>query len=66
MAAIAYVFTSSYVANLLGEGEDWLFELSTGRFRDDGCLWVYGSRRGRRPRLPAFTKDGIGTCVSMR
>ena len=30
MAAISAVFTISYVANLLGEDEDWLFELSIG------------------------------------
>ena len=28
MAAISTVFTISYVANLLDENEDWLFELS--------------------------------------
>ncbi len=56
MAAIAQVFTISYVANLLGEDEDWLFELSTDMFPEDGCLWVYGvSEDG----VPAFTKDGI-------
>ena len=66
MAAIASVFTIGYVANLLGEDEDWLHELSIDMFPEDGRRWVYGSRRGRRPRLPAFTKDGIGTCVSMR
>jgi len=27
MAVIAHVFTIGYVANLLGEDEDWLFEL---------------------------------------
>ncbi len=56
MAAIAQVCTISYVANLLGEDEDWLFELSTDMFPEDGCLWVYGvSEDG----VPAFTKDGI-------
>ena len=38
MAAIAQVFTISYVDNLLGEDEDWLFELSTDMFPEDGCL----------------------------
>jgi hypothetical protein len=56
MAAIAQVFTISYVANLLGEDEDWLFELSTEMFPEDCCLWVYGvGEEG----VPAFTKDGI-------
>ena len=56
MAAIAQVFTISYVANLLGEDEDWLFDLSTDMFPEDGCLWVYGVGEDG---VPAFTKDGI-------
>jgi hypothetical protein len=56
MAAIAQVFTISYVANLLGEDEDWLFELSTDMFPEDGCLWVYSVGEDG---VPAFTKDGI-------
>ena len=42
VAAISAVFTIGYVANLLGEDEDWLFELSIDMFPEDGCLWVYG------------------------
>ena len=30
VAAISAVFTISYVANLLGEDEDWLFDLAGG------------------------------------
>ncbi len=56
MAAISAVFTLSYVANLLGEDEDWLFELSIGMEPEDGSLWVYGlGEEGVR----AFTRDGI-------
>jgi hypothetical protein len=42
MAAIAAVFTIGYVANLLGEDEDWLHKLSIDMFPEDGRLWVYG------------------------
>ena len=42
MAAIASVFTIGDVANLLGEDEDWLHELSIDMFPEDGRLWVYG------------------------
>ena len=56
MAAIAHVFTIGYVANLLGEDEDWLYDLSTDMFQEDGCLWVYGVGEDG---APAFTKDGI-------
>jgi hypothetical protein len=56
MAAIAHVFTISYVANLLSEDEDWLFEPSTDMPPEDGCLWVSGVGEDG---VPAFTKDGI-------
>jgi len=56
MAAISAVFTISYVANLLGEDEDWLSDLSIGMESEDGTLWVYGlGEEGVR----AFTQDGI-------
>jgi hypothetical protein len=42
VAAIAAIFTIGYVANLLGEDEDWLHELSIDMFPEDGRLWVYG------------------------
>jgi hypothetical protein len=45
VAAIAAVFTIGYVANMLGEDEDWLHDLSIDMFPEDGCLHVYGRRR---------------------
>jgi hypothetical protein len=51
MAAISAVFTISYVADLLGEDEDWLFELSIGMEPEDGSLWVYAGLHPRRYRL---------------
>ena len=56
MAAISAVFTIGYVANLLGEDEDWLFDLSIGMEPEDGSLWVYGVGEDG---VPAFTRDGI-------
>ena len=56
MAAISVVFTSGYVANLLGEDEDWLLDLSIGMDPEDGTLWVYGlGEDGVR----AFIENGI-------
>ena len=56
VAAINTVFTIGYVANLLGEDEDWLFELSIDMFPEDGCLCVYGvGEHG----VTAFTQYGI-------
>ena len=52
MAAISSVFTISYVANLLGEDEDWLHDLSIGMEPEDGSLWVYGIGEDG---VPAFT-----------
>ena len=45
-----------YVANLLGEDEDWLHELSIDMFPEDGRLWVYGVGEDD---VTAFTEDGI-------
>jgi hypothetical protein len=42
LPAISHVFTIRYVAELLGEDEDWLHELSIDMFPEDGCLHVYG------------------------
>jgi hypothetical protein len=60
MAAIAHVFTVGYVANLLGEDEDWLHELSTDMFPEDGCLWVYGVGETAFPPSP---KTASRTCA---
>ncbi len=42
MAAIAAVFTIGHIAQMLGEDEDWLHDLSIDMFPEDGCLHVYG------------------------
>ena len=60
MAAIGAVFTIGYVANLLGEDEDWLHDLSIDMFPEDGCLWVYGLGEDG---VPAFTKTQSTTCA---
>jgi hypothetical protein len=56
VAAISAVFTIGYLANLLGEDEDWIFDLSISRFPENGCLWVHGVGEDG---VPAFTRDGI-------
>lgn len=56
MAAIPYVFTISRVAKMLGEDEDWLFEICNRMDPEEGCLWVFGvGEHG----VPAFTEYGI-------
>ncbi len=56
MAALASVFTIGHVARMLGEDEDWLFELSINMDPEDGCLHVHGVGDDG---LTAFTRDGI-------
>jgi hypothetical protein len=56
LAAISHVFTITYVAEMLGEHEDWLHELSIDMFPEDGCLHVYGVAKDG---VTAFTEHGI-------
>ena len=56
LAAITAVFTINHVAKLLGEDEDWLHDLSIGKFPEDGCLHVYGVGEDG---VTAFTNYGI-------
>ena len=56
LAAIATVFTITSVAEMLGEDEDWLHELSINMFPEDGCLRVYGVGEDG---ATAFTEHGI-------
>jgi len=56
MAAIAHVLTLARVAELLGEDEDLLHELSIEMEPEDGLIGVHGVGDDY---TPAFTQDGI-------
>ena len=56
MAGISFVFTIARVAEILGEDEDWLHELSMGLDPEDGRLWVYDINERE---VQAFTRCGI-------
>ena len=56
MAGIAHVFTISHVAEMLGEDEDWLHEISINMDPEDG---LSGSSVSARIKCPAFTEYGI-------
>ena len=56
LPAISHVFTTNYVAEKLGEDEEWLWELQIDMFPEDGCLRVYGVGEDG---VPAFTEYGI-------
>jgi hypothetical protein len=53
---VSHVFTLFHVAEMLGEDEDWLFEVAEEMDTEDGELWVVGvGEEG----VMAFTDDGI-------
>ena len=41
MAAPSYVFTIARAAEMLGEDEEWLWELANQLEPEDGRLWIY-------------------------
>lgn len=43
MAAITAVFTIARVAQMLGEDEDWLHEISIELEPEDGCISIWGT-----------------------
>jgi hypothetical protein len=56
MAAISHVFTLAPVAQMLGEDEDWLSDISMELEPEDGIISVYGLGNDY---TPAFTDLGI-------
>ncbi len=56
MAAIGFFFTIGRVAEMLGENEDLLHEISGAMEPEDGHVWVIGIGD---EETPAFTLDGI-------
>jgi hypothetical protein len=56
LAAISAVVTIGHIAKMLGEDEDWLFDLSIDMFSEDSCRWVYGVGEDG---TPTFTDYGI-------
>jgi hypothetical protein len=57
LAAISHVFTITYVAEMLGEDEDWLHELSIDMFPEDGRLHVECGKDDALTRI-SHTTDG--------
>lgn len=53
---VSHVFTIARVAELLGESEDWLWEVAEEMDTEDGQLWVVGVGEDG---VMAFTDDGI-------
>ncbi len=56
MAGISHVFPIARVAEMLGEDEEWLREISTSMDPEEGHLWVIGIGEDH---CPAVTEYGI-------
>jgi hypothetical protein len=62
MAAIVHVYTISRVAQMLGEDEDWLDEISIELDPEDGRLTVLGLGEDG---TTAFTRFGIDNLTEL-
>lgn len=58
MAAITAVFTIARVAQMLGEDEDWLHEISIELEPEDGCISIWGTAEDADGST-GFTASGI-------
>lgn len=56
MVGISFVFTIARVAEMLGEDEEWLREISINMDPEEGHLWVIGIGEDQ---CPAFTEYGV-------
>jgi hypothetical protein len=57
-----HVHSTSRVAEMLGEDEDWLWDVATETDREDGLIWVYGPGD---ESLMAVTDLGIETLTGL-
>lgn len=55
---VGHVFTIARVAEMLGEDEDWLWDVANEMDQEDGLIWVYGTGD---EEVMAFTDFGIET-----
>ena len=62
MAGIPFVFTIARVAEMLGEDEDWLWDVASEMDQEDGLIWVYGPGD---ESVMAFTDFGIETLTGI-
>ena len=62
MAAPSAVFTITRVAAMLGEDEDWLWDVVLEMHSEDGCLFVYDANDEAKM---AFTRAGIENLLEL-
>ena len=56
MAGLSFVFTIARAAEMFGEDEEWLREISINMDPEEGHLWVIGIGEDQ---CPAFTEYGV-------
>ena len=59
---VHHVHTITRVAEMLGEDEDWLWDIANEMDQEDGLIWVCG--RGDQETI-AFTDFGIETLTEL-
>ena len=59
---VHHVHTITRVAEMLGEDEDWLWDVATEMDQEDGLIWVYGPSENS---IMAFTDFGIETLTGL-
>jgi hypothetical protein len=59
---VHHVHTIARVAEMLGEDEDWLWDVANEMDREDGLIWVYGPDEDT---VMAFTDFGIETLTEI-
>ena len=60
---VHHVHTIARVAEMLGEDEDWLWDVATEMDQEDGLIWVYGPGDDE---VIAFTDLGIETLTGIK
>ena len=59
---VNHVHTIARVAEMLGEDEDWLWDVANEMDAEDGLIWVYGAGDDG---VMAFTDFGIETLTAI-
>jgi hypothetical protein len=59
---VHHVRTIARVAEMLGEDEDWLWDVASEMDQEDGLIWVYGPGDDS---VMAFTDFGIETLTGL-
>jgi hypothetical protein len=59
---VHHVHTITRVAEMLGEDEDWLWDIANEMDQEDGLIWVYGLGNDG---IMAFTDFGIETLTGL-